>query len=238
VYLAIDTSTRYAGIALSDGEKTLIELTWRSEQNHSVELLPTIQTTMERLTLDVGQLTGLVVATGPGNFSALRVGMSTTKGLAMALGIPLVGISTLELEAFPYLGTGMLVCPVIDARRGQVALALYDGARVTDPVVKGPMLATLEEICSLIETPTLFCGEGLHVIAEPLRQNLGHKAIITHNSPPTRRPAVLAYLGSQRLKRGEVDDPAALQPTYLRGPSITAPKRPSVVANSGDKRSK
>ena len=94
--LAIDTSTRYAGIALVDQEgKTVQLIQWRSQRNHSVELLPAIERMLAKEQLPSRALDGIVLASGPGNFSALRVGFSIAKGRALAWNTPLVAVDTL-----------------------------------------------------------------------------------------------------------------------------------------------
>ena len=105
--LSIDTSTRYASVALSRSGECVAELTWRSERNHSVELAPTVRDLMGRDSVAMSELDAVFVAAGPGAFSALRVGMSLAKTLASALKVPLVSVGTLEVEAQPYLGLGV-----------------------------------------------------------------------------------------------------------------------------------
>jgi len=104
--LAIDTSTDTTSLALIQESGVLTELTWRCEQNHSVELLPHLVDLLRQAGTSLQSLTGIIVARGPGSFNALRVGVSTAKGLAFSLGIPIVGISTLEAEAYQHNETG------------------------------------------------------------------------------------------------------------------------------------
>ena len=87
--LSIDTSTRYASIGLSSGGESVVELTWRSDRNHSVELIPSIQMLLKRVGIALRDLEAIYIASGPGGFSALRVGMSAAKAMAMSLDIPL-----------------------------------------------------------------------------------------------------------------------------------------------------
>ena len=229
--LAIDTSTRYSGIALSHEGGVVAEHTWRSEQNHSVELLPAIKALLAGAKVAVGELTAVFVAQGPGGFSALRVGMATAKGLALARGIPIVGVSTLEVEALPYLERDLSVCALIPAGREQFSVAVYRGAteKTNGPasviiVQKEPVLMTLVDLCSSADEPTLFCGEGVSEVQEALRASLGRKALFGDVTPPTRRPSSLVALGFRRLQRNDTDDLASLQPIYARPPSITMPK--------------
>ena len=80
--LSIDTSTRYASIGLSGQGEPVIELTWRSDRNHSVELVPNVRRLLKRAAIGVGDLEAIFIASGPGGFSALRVGMSVAKAMA------------------------------------------------------------------------------------------------------------------------------------------------------------
>ena len=123
--LSIDTSTRYAAVGLSRDGKLLAEYSWVSRQNHSVELLPAIDKLLKSNGAAPRDLTCAFVAIGPGGFSALRVGLSTAKGLAISLGIPLVAVNTLEIEAEPYRSMEMPVCAVLDAGRSEVSAAMY-----------------------------------------------------------------------------------------------------------------
>ena len=224
--LAIDTSTRYAGVALADDSGRVVSCrSWRSAVNHTAELMPAVAQTLAAAALTVNDLAGIAIALGPGGFSALRVGMSVAKGLAIAAGKPLVGIGTLDLEAWPYRDSGLPVCALLDAGRGEVAAALFAAGQRSRP----------DQICPPAELPvdvaetTLFCGEGLAAHAELLRQRLGSRAIIAGNAPAARFYA-LAAMAQQRLAAGDVDDVAALQPYYLRMPTIGGPKRRDRVA--------
>ena len=102
ILLAIDTSTRYAGVAIADGGDVLAETTWYSQQNHGAELLPVAMALLAQVGSSIREVTHLAVALGPGGFSALRVGMATVKGLALPGRLPVAGISTFHVEAAPY----------------------------------------------------------------------------------------------------------------------------------------
>lgn len=218
--LAIDTSTRYAGVALADSGRVVSCRSWHSAVNHTAELMPAVAQTLAAAALTVKDLEGIAIALGPGGFSALRVGMSVAKGLAIASGRPLLGVGTLDLEAWPYGESGLPVCALLDAGRGEVAAAAFAAGQRVRPDRIGPPAELLVDIAEL----TLFCGEGLPPHAELLRQRLGQWAIIA-GSVPAARLYALAALGQQRLAAGEVDDVATLQPYYLRMPTIGGPKR-------------
>ena len=220
--LAVDTSTRYAGVALADGERVISARSWHSAVNHTAELMPAVAETLKGAGLAVNDLDGIVVALGPGGFSALRVGMSVAKGLAMATGKPLVGVGTLDAEAQPYLQSGLLVCALLDAGRSEVSSGSFgtDAHRVRKDRICPPA----ELLDELAGGPVILCGEGTLAHAELLREGLGNRAVIAGHSPAARLWA-LATLGQQRLDSGEADDMATLQPYYLRMPTIGGPKR-------------
>ena len=223
--LAIDTSTRNASVALSDGDRVVGVRAWHSMVNHSAELMPALAGLLESRGLRPQELDAVAVALGPGGFSALRTGVSAAKGLAMALRIPIIGVKSLDLEAFPFREAGTATCALLEAGRGEAASALLaqNGSRVREDRISGP-----EELLDELDTPgdvtALFCGEGLPVWAEAIRTRLGPRALICHTLP-SARSASLAALAQQRLETGDSDDLDSLQPHYLRMPSIGEPKR-------------
>jgi len=202
----------------------LAELTWRCEQNHSTQLLPHLASLLNQTKLSLQSADGIIVARGPGSFNGLRVGISTAKGLAFSLGIPIVGISTLEAEAYQHGETGLPICPIFNARRGEIATALYQAKHNEWRQLIGEHITTIETLCSQITTKTIFCGEFIPFIATQLRKQLKQKAVIPSPATSLRRASFLAELGLKRLKAGDYDNPATLQPLYLRRPAITQPK--------------
>jgi len=221
--LAIDTSTDFASIALSHRGVALTELTWRVGQNHTVELVPAIEHMLSQAKVDQKTLEAIFVAKGPGSFNGLRVGVSTAKGLAFALNIPLLGIGTLEIEAYPFAFTGLLLCPVHSAGRGEIATALYRQDSEWR-CLQEEYITTMEALCQRLDEKTVFCGEIPEAVIPQLQQALGERAIIPSAEARWRRASYLAALGWRRFEKGECDNPATLQPLYLRQPPITLRK--------------
>ncbi len=221
MYLAIDTSTDTASLALVEDNEVLAELTWRCGQNHTVQLLPRLMQLLDQTELSLQSARGIIVARGPGSFNGLRVGISTAKGLAFSLGIPLVGISTLAAEAYQHAATGLPVCPIFGAGREEIATAIYQQKQGEWRQLSAERITTVATLCSQITEKTVFCGELTPLITTQLQIELKQKAVI----PPTARRAIfLAEQGLKRLQTGDYDNPATLQPLYLRRPSITKPK--------------
>ena len=222
--LAIDTSTDTASVAVVQDNEVIAELTWRSGQNHTVELLPHLTRLLNETKLNLQSASGIIVAKGPGSFNGLRVGVSTAKGLAFSMGIPIVGISTLAVEAYQHAGTGLPICPIFNAGRGEIATAMYQMQGSDWYQLATEHITTVETLCSQITAKTVFCGELILSIVSQLRRELKERAVIPTSASRLRRAGFLAELGLQRLKAGEYDNPATLQPIYLRRPPITEPK--------------
>ena len=186
--LAVDTSTRYAGVALFDAPepengRVIASHCWYSSVNHTSELMPAVSTTLEGQHITLADLSSIAVALGPGGFSALRVGMSVVKGLAVTTGKPVIGIGTLDLEAHPYLHAGLPVCALLDAGRNEVASARIDpqGQRIREDTVCTPEELLEELTASLRQEPegekfesskTLICGEGVIKWGGFIRDNM------------------------------------------------------------------
>jgi tRNA threonylcarbamoyl adenosine modification protein YeaZ len=222
--LALDTSTEWAGIGLSQEGNVLSELTWRPGKNHTTELFPNLDNMLASAGVDMKSLSAIFVAKGPGSYNGLRAGISAAKGLAFSLAIPIVGINTLEIEAYPFAFAGLPICPLYDAGRGEIAAALYS------PVggwkcLEEAHLTTTEILCQEIRTKTIFCGEVPEAAIGIITSSMGSKAIIPGFESRLRRPAYLARLGWPRLQAGQADNLASLQPIYLRQPPITQRKK-------------
>jgi len=221
--LAIDTSTDSAGLALVQDGRTLAEATWRCGQNHSVELLPRLTQLLKEAGAELQSVSCILVAKGPGSFNGLRVGLSTAKGLAFSLDIPIIGVSSLELEACQHAETDLPICPVFNARQGDIATALYRKKDNEWRQLTPEHITNVEALDSEITEKTLFCGEYLPIIADELKKKLKDKAVIAPDRP--RRASLLAELAKERLKAEDYDNPATLQPLYLRRPAITQRRR-------------
>ena len=221
--LAIDTSSDIVSIALSHKGEIMADLTWQTKQNHTIELLPNLVCLLQQTKISLASLEAIVAAKGPGSFNGLRVGISTAKGLAFTLHIPLLGVNTLEAEVYPFAFTGLPLRAIQKAGGQEVATAVYRQKGDDWRCLEADNLASIEAVCRRTRQRTIFCGEIPVDVAEQIRHNVGRRAIIRGNAGPSRGSS-LATLGWQRLSRGEHDDLPSLQPIYLRPPHITKPK--------------
>ena len=222
--LIVDTSSNTAGVALSHEGKILTELTWQSIQNQSVEFMPNLAYLLHQAKVELNSMEAIIVAKGPGSFNALRVGISIAKGLAFSLNIPLLGIGTLEAEAYPFAYTALPLCAIHRSGRDEIACALYQQKNNEWRCLEGEHLTTLDVLCQRIHQKTLFCGEIPDCMIDDIQRILARLAIIPRTAKLSRVVS-LAMLGWQRMIKGERDDLSTLQPLYLRPPHITKPRK-------------
>lgn len=213
--IAIDTATDHASVALHDGFRVREEQTWESPRRHTVELLPRLVSALEQVELGVAHISGVAVAKGPGSFTGLRVGVSVAKGLALARGVSLIGIPTLDIVAAAQGKDDRPLCAVLEAGRSRICVAIYRWRQGEWQTRREPQLTTWPALAEEIETPTLFCGEVDAAGAERLA-SLGDRAELLPAATRLRRAGFLAELAWRRLNRGEEDNPATLTPIYLQ----------------------
>ena len=212
--LGIDTATRYAGLALYDGEGVRSELSWLTHDGHTVELTPSLVEMLTRQGLGIGALTGIAVSRGPGSFTGLRIGMSLGKGLAYALKVPIVGIPTLDVLAYSQRHQALPICAVIRAGRGRICAGFYRGGAQWRPEGEH-VLTTIEGLAGQVEATTLFCGELSGGDRELLQRLLGRWAVLASPASCLRRAGYLAELGWERIRQGKSDPLESLVPIYL-----------------------
>ena len=209
------------------------QLSWRSARNHSVELVDALRLVMERTGVVMDDLDAVFVARGPGGFSALRVGLSFAKSLAMSTGAPLVGVGTLDAEALPYLDTGRPVCAAIEAGRRALYVGLYD--KETPPGVDeaGYRVVGWDELSTVIDDGALVCGESAAAVAVALSEQGHGRTRAAGAPPPTRNPAAIAELAYARLTKGDVDSPDGLEPLYMRGSQVQRAQQARAASTPG-----
>ena len=213
--LAIDTSTRTVGIAVYDGIQVLSECIWASQDYHTIELAPAIAETLSRARHPIQDIKLLAVATGPGSFTGLRIGLAVAKGIALAGHLPIIGIPTLDIvaESQP-ISEGVPLAAVLQAGRGRLAVGWYTASEGYWQLKPPIEIMDALKLTRLIDEPTLVCGE----LSEEQQRTLARKyknVILASPAHSIRRPSLLAELAWKRWQTGDVDDPATLSPTYL-----------------------
>lgn len=217
--LGIDTATMVCSIGLVKERRSVAEMTLHTRKTHSERLLPMVQQLVADADLTPGDLGGIAVSIGPGSFTGLRIGITTAKSLAFALQIPVAGVPTLDALAaqFPY--SRHLVCPVIDAQKGNVYTALYRVEGVYPQRINEYQVMDREELLRCLQSrgeSVIMTGET-ELYAAWMQERpaipLLHWAPALQSMP---RGAVIAALGLRQLQQGQGDDPGRLTPLYIR----------------------
>ncbi|MHC3454000.1 tRNA (adenosine(37)-N6)-threonylcarbamoyltransferase complex dimerization subunit type 1 TsaB [Streptomyces prasinus] len=211
--LALDTATPAVTVALHDGDDVIASSSQVDARRHGELLLPAVDRVLAEAGSKVDALTGIVVGTGPGPYTGLRVGLVTADAFGLALGVPVYGVCTLDGLAYAADLEGPFVVAT-DARRKEVYWARYADSRtrLTDPAVDRPA-DIADRVAGL---PAVGAGALLYPEAFP-----------EAGEPEYVSAAALARLAAERLAAG-VELPAP-RPLYLRRPDAQVPKNYKVV---------
>jgi tRNA threonylcarbamoyladenosine biosynthesis protein TsaB len=213
--LAIDTATRQISLALHDGASVVAESTWRTTNNHTMELAPNTALMLRRAGLEPGHLQGVAVALGPGSYTGLRIGLGLAKGLALAHTLPLVGVPTFEILMRAQSPRDEQVIAVITAGRGRISAQAYRWAKRGWTPAGETHVLDWAALAADIGEPTYLCGEVDGAGIEQLRK-LKVKVTLASPAQSLRRAGYLAEIGWERLKASPplMDDPNTLAPIY------------------------
>lgn len=223
--LAIDTSGPVCGVAVMKDGAIVYEASAVNRMTHSVNLLPMIDAACQSAGLTVAELDRIAVVSGPGSFTGVRIGVSTVKGLAHAHNTPCVAVDALEAMAAGAGEFNGVICPIQDARAGQVYGAAFSAGETRPERLMADIPLKLEEYVETIRSfgdRFLFLGDGMPVHRAKLEKLLGEAAVFAKPQQAFLRPASVAYLAS--LEENTVDY-LALEPLYLRAPNAALNKK-------------
>ena len=223
ILLAMDTSGPVCGVALMEDGLIRYEAAVKNKMTHSENLMPMVEEAFEKTGLSVDKCDVFSVVVGPGSFTGVRLGVSAVKALCHATGKPCVAVDALEATAW---GAGMfdgVICPIQDARAGQVYAACFDGMTLERVMDDTPIPVT--DLCEKLKAEgkkVLFLGDGTLVHREKIAALMGDKACFAPAQYNYLRPAAVAAIGWAR--RDQAVDYLTLQPMYLRAPSAERQK--------------
>ena len=219
--LVIDTSGPVCGTAVMDEEKIFSEFIAQNRNTHSASLMPMIETALNAAGTGLEELDAIAAVTGPGSFTGVRIGVATAKGMAHGSGLPCIPVDALEALCVSAGDFDGIICPIQDARAGQVyGAAFRAGERLTGDA---PMkLEEFLETVSALGNKFLFLGDGVPVHRERIAEQLKEKAVFAATHLSYLRPSAAGLIA---LKKGEQTDYLNLQATYLRPPNAQKNKK-------------
>jgi len=221
VILSLDTTTRGGSVAVMRDEQLLALVPGDAARSHTERLPGEIENALLRAGLQRGDIDLLAVATGPGAFTGLRIGLASMQGLAMTLHRPVIGISALEALAAEAATDGVsLVAPWMDAQRGDVFATLLDlstGQTLESPLAAHPSAVLAAWRAHLAGKAAVFIGDGAERDAGLIAEAGAGQWTPRH--PPPLAPA-LARIAGIRAARGEAGLPHQLTPIYVRRPDV------------------
>ncbi|WP_026760097.1 tRNA (adenosine(37)-N6)-threonylcarbamoyltransferase complex dimerization subunit type 1 TsaB [Selenomonas ruminantium] len=216
--LAIDTATQVSSVAVLKEGRLLAELTMQGKLTHSETLLPHIEQVLKMAAVAKEELTGIAVSNGPGSFTGLRIGLAAAKAMSYVLGIPLVGVSTLQALAYQLPAPGVRVMCLLDAQKGNAYVESYRWENNSLQIVDSVQVAKITDIvaaCANMSEQVILLGDAVQKkVAGKLELPANVSVAPPHIVMP--RAACVAMLGQEKLMAGETDNVMDLEPVYIR----------------------
>ena len=216
ITLCLETATARVGIALTRDTRPVAEILLDAPGGQQNRLLiPALQQLLSDCGIPVNQIDLFACAAGPGSFTGVRTGIAAVQGLALAQGKPCVGVSSLAMLAMNLPGTGLTICPMLDARKNEVYTALY---QVNDQPVAlvEDCVAPPAELLRQISSPTLFIGDGAQRYRDLIIEIVGSNACFAPSFLSILRPSAGCLLAEIQHSAGQSLQPEQLLPRYLR----------------------
>lgn len=216
--LALDSTAIVASVALCRDETPIASFTVKNGNTHSETLLPMVESVLKAANVTVSDIDLFACSVGPGSFTGVRIGVATLKGLAFGQSKPCIGVSTLEALAQNLVPFDGVICPVMNARRGQVYNALFrfeQGELIRLCADRALSVSELETELSGMTLPVTLCGDGVAEFKR-LAPNFAVQGIsdllVDQSAASVAKIALKAYY------RGESGTDASINPIYLRLP--------------------
>ncbi|AIF42399.1 tRNA (adenosine(37)-N6)-threonylcarbamoyltransferase complex dimerization subunit type 1 TsaB [Virgibacillus sp. SK37] len=213
--LAIDTSNQALGVAIINEEKIIGEITTNIAKNHSLRLMPAIEQLMKEVNVELQNLEKIIVAKGPGSYTGVRIGLATAKTMAWALGIPVVGVSSLKVLAYQGRFFQGYICPFFDARRGLVYSGLYEWKNGEIKQVWDEVNISITDLLSNLAKENkeiLFLSPDIELHRENITSSIESRAVIPEMAYHISRASHVALAGLHENPQTT----HALTPNYLR----------------------
>ena len=216
--LGIETATKTGGVAIVSDRGVLAEYTLNIEVTHSERLMATVDRVLSDSGTPLSAIDGFAVSIGPGSFTGLRIGVSTAKGLSFTTGKPVAAVPSLRALAWNLPAAAHLICPLFDARKKEVYVALFRHEQGMTNTIMPERVMTLRELSEQVSEHILFTGEGARLFRDEIRSLFGDHAHFAPLSCLVPSAASIAEIGLEMLRSGGATALDALIPLYIRRP--------------------
>jgi tRNA threonylcarbamoyladenosine biosynthesis protein TsaB len=218
VILALETATMCGSVAIVTENRCVAEFSLQTGETHSRRLLAGVDWLLQETGIEWSTIDAVAVSLGPGSFTGLRIGLATAKGLAMAAGVKLIGVGTLDgLAAQFFAAPDILICPVLDARKKEVYCGFYKCDAQGIPRLQGEyQVMSPEALCERIDEPVMLLGDGVAVYDHLFREKLSGLLRVAPSCTYYPRAAAIGLLALTKLQKDEFLDAATAEPIYIR----------------------
>ncbi|OFW33721.1 MAG: tRNA (adenosine(37)-N6)-threonylcarbamoyltransferase complex dimerization subunit type 1 TsaB [Candidatus Aquicultor primus] len=218
--LSLDTSSPVLTVALHNGDTIVGEETNWMPRGHMAKLIPFVDELLVAKGFKIDDVTHIVVGSGPGSYTGLRIGMVIARTFAQLLEVPINGVPSADAIAYRNISEVGIVCPIIDAKRAEVYTALYrptDGSieRITEFMAIHPDELAKKLLDEGYER-VVFAGDAVSLYEGVLAETLGERAVFAAEAAWWPRASDLATLALPRIVAGEFDELYKLAPIYVR----------------------
>ncbi len=214
--LTLDTATESCSVAITDQARLRVEINLSLKQTHARHIMVMVDQALALARLSLQDMNGFGIVSGPGTFTGLRIGMSTIKALSVAVAKPVATVSSLRALAWQNARRPGLICPMIDARRGEVYAAIYrfDGSHLVEAVA--PLVCAAQQVVARVEGPCLFVGSGCRVYAQLVQDRAPAGVEMALAADDLPRASAAGVLCTQKILQGQAVAIDKLTPLYLR----------------------
>lgn len=217
--LAIDSSSMVATVAITTDGILNAEYTINHKKTHSQTLLPMIAEIVKMIEIDMDSIDAVAITGGPGSYTGLRIGSATAKGIGLALNKPIINVPTMDALAYNLYSSQYVICPIMDARRGQVYTGIYKFEETEMKTIKPQCIMMIDELIKELDTikeSVMFLGDGVDVHKQLIDDIMDTKHYYAPASMNRHKASTLGTIAEIYYKNGKTETAREHKPEYLR----------------------
>lgn len=217
--LAIDSSSMVATVAITTDGILNAEYTINHKKTHSQTLLPLIAEIVKMIEIDMDSIDAVAITGGPGSYTGLRIGSATAKGIGLALNKPIINVPTMDALAYNLYSSQYVICPIMDARRGQVYTGIYKFEETEMKTIKPQCIMMIDELIKELDTikeSVMFLGDGVDVHKQLIDDIMDTKHYYAPASMNRHKASTLGTIAEIYYKNGKTETAKEHKPEYLR----------------------